>query len=198
LLLDNNEYAFTVSETGEVTGTMSFSNARITTSAPIKKVDDKGNPLSGATIVVLDAKQKQVYSGKTGAAGIVTVNGLKAGESYTYYESAAPEGYLLNSTKYTLAVSDKGIVSGLKDIVNQPKSSPTPTPTPKPTPTPSPTPKPSATPTATPTGTPKIEVIKPIPQTGVDNGALWYGIGALLLLGAAGYAGVRFYRKQRS
>ncbi|HOG01832.1 MAG TPA: SpaA isopeptide-forming pilin-related protein [Clostridia bacterium] len=197
-LLDNNEYAFTVSETGEVTGTMSFSNARITTSAPIKKVDDKGNPLSGATIVVLDAKQKQVYSGKTGAAGIVTVNGLKAGESYTYYESAAPEGYLLNSTKYTLAVSDKGIVSGLKDIVNQPKSSPTPTPTPKPTPTPSPTPKPSATPTATPTGTPKIEVIKPIPQTGVDNGALWYGIGALLLLGAAGYAGVRFYRKQRS
>ncbi len=197
-LLDNNEYAFTVSEMGEVTGTMSFSNARITTSAPIKKVDDKGNPLAGATIVVLDAKQKQVYSGKTGAAGIVTVNGLKAGESYTYYESAAPEGYLLNSTKYTLTVSDKGVVSGLKDIVNQPKSSPTPTPTPKPTPTPSPTPKPSATPIATPTGTPKIEVIKPIPQTGVDNGAFWYGFGALLLLGAAGCVGVRFYKKQRS
>ena len=47
-----------VSDTGEVTGTLSFSNARITTSVPIKKVDDKGNPLAGATIVVLDAKQK--------------------------------------------------------------------------------------------------------------------------------------------
>ena len=78
----------------------------------------------------LDAKQKQVFSGKTGTDGVVTVSGLKAGESYTYYESAAPEGYLVNSTKYTLTVSDKGVVSGLKDIVNQPKASPTPTPTP--------------------------------------------------------------------
>ena len=196
-LLDQNEYTFTVSDTGEVTGTLSFSNARITTSVPIKKVDDKGNPLAGATIVVLDAKQKQVFSGKTGTDGVVTVGGLKAGESYTYYESAAPEGYLVNNTKYTFTVSDKGVVSGLKDIVNQPKGSPTPTPTA--TPSPTPTPKPSATPTATPTSTPK-PVIKPIPQTGVENGALWYGLGALLLLSAAGYVGVRYYqtRKQRS
>lgn len=115
-----------VSDTGKVIGTLSFSNARITTSVPIKKVDDKGNPLAGATIVVLDAKQKQVFSGKTGTDGVVTVSGLKAGESYTYYESAAPEGYLVNSTKYMFTVSDKGVVSGLKDIVNQPKVSPTP------------------------------------------------------------------------
>lgn len=182
-----------VSDTGEVTGTLSFSNARITTSVPIKKVDDKGNPLAGATIVVLDAKQKQVFSGKTGTDGVVTVSGLKAGESYTYYESAAPEGYLVNSTKYMFTVSDKGVVSGLKDIVNQPKVSPTPTPSP------TPTLKPSATPNATPTSTPK-PVIKPIPQTGVESGVLWYGLGALLLLSAAGYVGVRYYqtKKQRS
>lgn len=179
-LLDQNEYTFMVSDTGEVTGTLSFSNARITTSVPIKKVDDKGNPLADATIVVLDAKQKQVFSGKTGTDGVVTVSGLKAGESYTYYESAAPEGYLVNSTKYTLTVSDKGVVSGLMDIVNQAKGLPTPTPTPTPT--------------------PKIEVIKPIPQTGVESGVLWYGFGALLLLSAAGYVGVRYYqtKKQRS
>lgn len=196
-LLDQNEYTFMVSDTGEMTGTLSFSNARITTSVPIKKVDDKGNPLSGATIVVLDAKQKQVFSGKTGTDGIVTVSGLKAGESYTYYESAAPEGYLVNSTKYTFTVSDKGVVSGLMDIVNQAKGLPTPTPTP--TPSPTPTLKPSATPNATPTSTPK-PVIKPIPQTGVESGVLWYGLGALLLLSAAGYVGVRYYqtKKQRS
>lgn len=94
-------------------------------------------------------------------------------------------------------VSDKGVVSGLKDIVNQPKVSPTPTPTP--TPSPTPTLKPSATPNATPTSTPK-PVIKPIPQTGVESGVLWYGLGALLLLSAAGYVGVRYYqtKKQRS
>lgn len=196
-LLDQNEYTFMVSDTGEATGTLSFSNARITTSVPIKKVDDKGNPLAGATIVVLDAKQKQVFSGKTGTDGVVTVSGLKAGESYTYYESAAPEGYLVNSTKYMFTVSDKGVVSGLKDIVNQPKVSPTPTPTP--TPSPTPTLKPSATPNATPTSTPK-PVIKPIPQTGVESGVLWYGLGALLLLSAAGYVGIRYYqtKKQRS
>ena len=197
-LPDKNEYAFTVSETGKVTGTLSFSNARITTSVPIKKVDEKGNPLADATIVVLDTKQKQVFSGKTDASGLVTVNGLKAGESYTYYESSAPEGYLVNSTKYTLTVSDKGVVSGLKDIVNQPKVSPTPTPTPTPTPKPTTTPKPSATPAATPTSTPK-PVIKPIPQTGVESGALWHGVGALLL-SATGFIGIRYYktRKQRS
>lgn len=196
-LLDQNEYTFMVSDTGEVTGTLSFSNARITTSVPIKKVDDKGNPLAGATIVVLDAKQKQVFSGKTGTNGVVTVSGLKAGESYTYYESAAPEGYLVNSTKYTFTVSDKGVASGLMDIVNQAKGLPTPTPTP--TPSPTPTLKPSATPNATPTSTPK-PAIKPIPQTGVESGVLWYGLGALLLLSAAGYVGVRYYqtKKQRS
>lgn len=196
-LLDQNEYTFMVSDTGEATGTLSFSNARITTSVPIKKVDDKGNPLAGATIVVLDAKQKQVFSGKTGTNGVVTVSGLKAGESYTYYESAAPEGYLVNSTKYTFTVSDKGVASGLMDIVNQSKGLPTPTPTP--TPSPTPTLKPSATPNATPTSTPK-PVIKPIPQTGVESGVLWYGLGALLLLSAAGHVGVRYYqtKKQRS
>ena len=195
-LLDQNEYTFMVSDTGEATGTLSFSNARITTSVPIKKVDDKGNPLADATIVVLDAKQKQVYSGKTGTDGVVTVSGLKAGESYTYYESSAPEGYLVNSTKYTLTVSDKGVVSGLMDIVNQAKGLPTPTPTP--TPSPTPTLKPSATPNATPTSTPK-PVIKPIPQTGVESGALWHGVGALLL-SATGFIGIRYYktRKQRS
>ncbi len=193
-LLDGSEHTFTVSDTGVVSGTLQISNDRITASPKIKKVDNKGDPVEGATIVVLDAKQKQVFSGKTTAAGTVTVSGLKAGESYTYYESDAPEGYLVNSTKYTLTVSDKGVVSGLRDIVNQPKSSPSPTPTP------TPTPKPSATPAATPTSTPKVEVIKPIPQTGVESGALWYGLGALLLLSAAGYVGVRFYRtrKQRS
>ena len=191
-LLDQNEYTFMVSDTGEVTGTLSFSNARITTSVPIKKVDDKGNPLAGATIVVLDAKQKQVFSGKTGTDGVVTVSGLKAGESYTYYESAAPEGYLVNSTKYTFTVSDKGVVSRLMDIVNQAKGLPTPTPSP------TPSLKPSATPAATPTSTPK-PVIKPIPQTGVESGALWYGVGALLL-SATGFIGIRYYktRKQRS
>lgn len=192
-LLDQNEYTFMVSDTGEVTGTLSFSNARITTSVPIKKVDDKGNPLADATIVVLDAKQKQVFSGKTGTDGVVTVSGLKAGESYTYYESAAPEGYLVNSTKYTFTVSDKGVVSRLMDIVNQAKGLPTPTPSP------TPSLKPSATPAATPTATPKIEVIKPIPQTGVESGALWHGVGALLL-SATGFIGIRYYktRKQRS
>ena len=191
-LLDQNEYTFMVSDTGEVTGTLSFSNARITTSVPIKKVDDKGNPLAGATIVVLDAKQKQVFSGKTGTDGVVTVSGLKAGESYTYYESAAPEGYLVNSTKYTFTVSDKGVVSRLMDIVNQAKGLPTPTPSP------TPSLKPSATPNATPTSTPK-PVIQPIPQTGVESGALWYGVGALLL-SATGFIGIRYYktRKQRS
>lgn len=125
------------------------------------------------------------------------MSGLKAGESYTYYESAAPEGYLVNSTKYTFTVSDKGVVSRLMDIVNQAKGLPTPTPTPTPSPTPSL--KPSATPNATPTSTPK-PVIKPIPQTGVESGVLWYGLGALLLLSAAGYVGVRYYqtKKQRS
>lgn len=125
------------------------------------------------------------------------MSGLKAGESYTYYESAAPEGYLVNSTKYTFTVSDKGVVSRLMDIVNQARvcrrlhQRPRHRPRHRS--------NPSATPNATPTSTPK-PVIKPIPQTGVESGVLWYGLGALLLLSAAGYVGVRYYqtKKQRS
>lgn len=44
-LLDQNEYTFMVSDTGEVTGTLSFSNARITTSVPIKRWMIRAIPL---------------------------------------------------------------------------------------------------------------------------------------------------------
>ena len=62
-----------------------------------------------------------------------------------------------------------------------------------------PSPTPERRESNTPTATPKIEVIKPIPQTGVESGALWHGVGALLL-SATGFIGIRYYktRKQRS
>lgn len=125
------------------------------------------------------------------------MTGLKAGERYIYYESAAPEGYLVNRTKYTLTVSDTGTVSGLKDIVNQPQDAPSSTPSPTPSTSPAATPKPSVAPTAKPTGMPEVNVTKPIPQTGVENGMFWRGFGALLLLTAAGYIGMRIHRSRK-
>ena len=92
-------------------------------------MDEQGKPLEGATIKVLDASGKEVFSGKTDKDGKVTVSGLSLNTTYAYFESAAPAGYDLNSTKYTFTVDSAGNVSKPADIVNKKIVVPTPTPT---------------------------------------------------------------------
>ena len=114
------------------------------------------------------------------------------GASYTWTASSGAD---------VASVAEAGegsfTVSGLKDIVNQPQDAASSTPSPTPSTSPAATPKPSVAPTAKPTGMPEVNVTKPIPQTGVENGMFWHGFGALLLLNAAGYIGMRIHRSRK-
>ena len=111
--------SFTISDTGVVSGSTTISNEKIKPSVTLKKVDEQGKPLAGATIKVQDAVGKEVYSGKTDTDGKVTVSGLSLNTTYTYFEYSAPAGYELNSTRYTFTVGANGNVSMPKDIVNR-------------------------------------------------------------------------------
>ncbi len=127
--INKTAQSFAISETGVVSGSTTISNEKIKPSVTLKKVDEQGKPLEGATIKVLDASGKEVFSGKTDKEGKVVVSGLSLNTTYTYYESAAPTGYELNSTKYTFTVDSAGNVGKPADIVNKRTVAPTPTPT---------------------------------------------------------------------
>lgn len=117
--LNKTVQSFTISDTGVVSGSTTISNEKIKPSVTLKKVDEQGKPLAGATIKVQDAVGKEVYSGKTDTDGKVTVSGLSLNTTYTYFEYSAPAGYELNSTRYTFTVGANGNVSMPKDIVNR-------------------------------------------------------------------------------
>ena len=128
--LNKTVQSFTISDTGVVSGSTTISNEKIKPSVTLKKVDEQGKPLAGATIKVQDAAGKEVFNGKTDADGKVTVSGLALNTTYTYFEYSAPVGYELNSTKYTFTVDNAGNVSKPQDIVNKKTVTATPTCTP--------------------------------------------------------------------
>ncbi len=76
--------------------------------------------LSGAKIQIADKNGRVVFSGKTDEAGQIVVEGLNPGK-YSYEETIAPDGYVLDSRKHYFTVMDDGIVAGDTTIYNQPK-----------------------------------------------------------------------------
>ncbi|MCV3296559.1 MAG: SpaA isopeptide-forming pilin-related protein [Oenococcus sp.] len=91
--------------------------------AELTKTDAQGNPLAGATFKVIDKDGKDVQTGLiSDAKGHVTVTDLKPGD-YSFVETQAPKGYILNTTKadFTIAASAKGqpvTVKMPQDFVN--------------------------------------------------------------------------------
>ncbi|MFT8879270.1 MAG: SpaA isopeptide-forming pilin-related protein [Oenococcus sp.] len=92
-------------------------------SATLTKKDEAGNPLAGATFKVVDKNGKDVQTSLiSDAKGHVTVTDLAPGD-YSFVETKAPKGYILNTTKaeFTIAASAKGAPVTVKmpqDFVN--------------------------------------------------------------------------------
>ena len=71
----------------------------------VKKVDDKtGAVLAGATFTLTDSTNKTVGSGTTGADGTFCVGGLQQG-TYTWTETAAPPGYVIDTTSQPVTIN---------------------------------------------------------------------------------------------
>lgn len=74
-------------------------------SLTINKVDaDTGAALSGVTYRLFDASGNKVADVTTGADGKAVFSDLPLG-SYSYQEISAPEGYVVDSTRYTVTIS---------------------------------------------------------------------------------------------
>ena len=76
--------------------------------AELIKKDREGNSLSGAEFDVLDSKGNKVNQQPlvSGTDGKVAVSGLAPGK-YTFVETKAPKGYVLNSKEVPFTIADK-------------------------------------------------------------------------------------------
>lgn len=91
-------------------------------SVELTKVDSDGNGLEGAEFKIVDADGKTVQENlKSDENGKVTAENLKPGK-YSFVETKAPEGYLINSEKIEFTISDQaeGVPTVVKaaDAVN--------------------------------------------------------------------------------
>ncbi|MGG5460236.1 MSCRAMM family protein [Clostridium sp. B9] len=76
----------------------------------ITKIDSEtGNPLEGAEFTIKNSDGKVISTQSTNKDGLVEFNNLPYGD-YTYEETKAPEGYLINSTKVNFSIVDNNKV----------------------------------------------------------------------------------------
>ena len=120
-LLNDSEYSFTVDNSGQVTGTVSFTNTPFEVTATINKQDaETGKSLPGAEIgIYKDDRNTPIFSDTTDEDGLLSIP-ITAPGTYYFHELAAPEGYQLNEEWYSFTVSEKGVVSGNMVLRNTP------------------------------------------------------------------------------
>ena len=119
LLDENNIYEFFIKSSSDSKNiTHTFENSIIKASLELLKVDENENPLSGSEFTVYDLSDKEVVNGTTDENGLVKFENLVYGDYY-YVETAAPTGYVLDSTRHNFTINENGAV--LKETVNNKK-----------------------------------------------------------------------------
>lgn len=116
--LDDTPMQISLIQNGELI-TKTITNSHSTGSVSILKTDSvTGAALAGAHFKLTDASGNLVKEGDTGSDGTLTFTGIPIG---TYYlvESAAPSGYVLDSTPVTVEITTGGQTVS-KTFVNAP------------------------------------------------------------------------------
>lgn len=106
-------------KTGE-TATIEVKNQIITGDLEITKVDvaDGNNKLVGAEFTIYNEQGEEVVKGKTNEQGIAKFEKLPYGK-YTYKETLAPEGYVLNEETFSFEIKQDGEI--IKHVVKNKK-----------------------------------------------------------------------------
>ncbi|MEW4151148.1 SpaA isopeptide-forming pilin-related protein [Bacillus thuringiensis] len=117
---------FNISENGK-TIELTAKNKAITGSLEITKVDvaNGNNKLPGAEFTIFNEKGEEVVKGKTDQNGIAKFAILPYGK-YTYRETLAPEGYLINEETFSFQIKENGQI--IKHTVKDEKKPTPPTP----------------------------------------------------------------------
>lgn len=129
-VLTKESIPFSISEQGK-TIMLTAKNKHITGELEISKLDiaDGNNKLPNAEFTIFNEQGKEVAKGKTDENGIAKFK-LPYGK-YTYKETFAPDGYLLNEEIFPFEIKEDGQI--IKHTVKDQKKSTPPTPeTPKP------------------------------------------------------------------
>ena len=124
-LLTWEGYALSTARTNvdaEWTGVYNYRETNSETSVTLNKSDVNTNAgIAGAEITILDSTGKEVSRTLTDQKGETTIKGLPAG-TYTFNETVAPTGYVINTTIFTFTIDQYGKVTGQSTIVDNPTS----------------------------------------------------------------------------
>ena len=103
-VVDSTKYKITIT-TGTLNITETRTNALAKGSLTINKVDaDTGKALAGVTYRLYDSAGNKIADVTTGTDGKAVFSDLPLG-SYTYQEISAPEGYVVDDTKYQITIT---------------------------------------------------------------------------------------------
>ncbi|QWG98739.1 VaFE repeat-containing surface-anchored protein [Bacillus toyonensis] len=118
-ILNITKYPFEVKEHNK-TLTFEVKNQGVTGGLEITKVDvaDGNNKLPNAEFTIFTEEGKEVVKGKTNADGIAKFEKLPFGK-YTYKETVAPKGYVLNEETFSFEIKENGQI--IKHIVKDEK-----------------------------------------------------------------------------
>ena len=107
-VVDNTKYPITIT-TGTLNITETRTNALAKGSLTINKTDaNTGKALAGVTYRLFDGAGNKVADVITGADGKAVFSDLPLG-SYTYQEISAPEGYVVDDTKYQITIATEAL-----------------------------------------------------------------------------------------
>ncbi|MED1406017.1 SpaA isopeptide-forming pilin-related protein [Bacillus mycoides] len=107
-VINQETFSFQIKQDGEIIKHI-VKDKRIEGSLEITKVDvaDGNNKLPGAEFEIYDEQGTLVVQGKTNEQGIAKFDKLPAGK-YTYKETIAPNGYLINEETFHFEIKNDG------------------------------------------------------------------------------------------
>ncbi|ARJ25633.1 adhesin (plasmid) [Bacillus mycoides] len=107
-VINQETFSFQIKQDGEIIKHI-VKDKRIEGSLEITKVDvaDGNNKLPGAEFTIYDEQGTLVVQGKTNEQGIAKFDKLPAGK-YTYKETIAPNGYLINEETFHFEIKNDG------------------------------------------------------------------------------------------
>ena len=118
-VLNEETFSFEIKENGEIIKHV-VQNKKIEGGLEITKVDvaDGNNKLVGAEFTIYNEQGEEVVKGKTNEQGIAKFEKLPYGK-YTYKETFAPEGYVLNEETFSFEIKENGEI--IKHVVQNKK-----------------------------------------------------------------------------